>query len=90
MNGNVNILQGSFHRLYISGILSEYSHSSSPPFLTLTVPHLHEESRYLYFGIPFASEEGSNASELTHFAYTAEIDPLPVVKHVFECTSFPI
>ena len=83
LNGKKNILHGHFHRLFISGIFSEYSHSSSSSYLTLAVPHFHEECRYLHIEEPSAQSD----SDFIHFSFTAEIDPLPSLQHRFECIS---
>lgn len=47
-----------------------------------------EESRYLHIEVPTNVSD----SDFTHFAYIAEIDPLPPLQHRFECTSsiFPV
>ena len=58
----INILQGSFHHWYISGILSEISPFGETPFLTLSVPFFHMDIRNLYFGLPADLLQNSSSS----------------------------
>ena len=86
IGGKWNPLVGSFHRLYISGILSNFSLLAPLPHISLTVPQMQEQSRNLIFALPNPlSARDANAANLAQFAYVAEIDPLPVISHRFDC-----
>ena len=90
IDGKWNPLVGSFHRLYISGILSNFSLLAPLPHISLTVPQMQEQSRNLIFALPNPlSARDANAANLAQFAYVAEIDPLPVISHRFDCIPFP-
>lgn len=47
---------------------------------------MQEQSRNLVFALPSPlSARDANAANLAQFAYVAEIDPLPVISHRFDC-----
>ena len=88
----VNILQGSFHHWYISGMITEVSHFSATPYITLTIPFLHKDSRNLHFALSSEDNYNSieNTRELSYYAYVVDIDPLPRLRHSFDCGSCDI